>query len=252
MRRNNTLKVKLKEGRRCVGCLVALPSADVAEIMAYAGFDFLFVDHEHGAGALGDAVAQMRATKGSDTTTLVRIPANDDVYLQRLLDAGADGIVCPVVENAEQAAAMASACLYPPHGVRGAGGNTRAAAYGFDAEYAEHLRESLLIAVQIETLRGLEHIEDICRIPMIDAVFIGPRDLSASLGKLNQFADPELIALLRETEHRVLATGKYLGGIVYPGVTINAMFERGYHMLIVGTDVGILATGAKAVLAERR
>jgi 4-hydroxy-2-oxoheptanedioate aldolase len=251
MDRGNRLKMKIRAGQAALGCIVALPSADIAEIMAHAGFDFLFIDHEHGAGSLGDAIAQMRAVMGSGTTPIVRIPAGDAGYLQRVLDAGAAGVVLPCIESGDQAEAVVRACHFPPRGVRGAGGGTRASSYGFDPDFALRLPEDLLIGVQIETVRGVERIEEICNVKEIDVIVIGPRDLSASIGKLNQFQDPELQALIEQAEARILSTGKYLCSVVYPWLTVETMIERGYRMLMAGMDVNFLAQGAKTALLGR-
>jgi 4-hydroxy-2-oxoheptanedioate aldolase len=252
MPRGNELKEKLAAGYKAVGCLVALPSADNAEILAHAGFDFLFIDHEHGPGSLADAVEQMRAIKATGTVALVRVPSNDPVYFKRILDAGADGVICPSVETAAEAESVVQSCFFPPLGTRGAGGGTRASIYGFDALYPAHLREQLIVAITIESARAVEHIGEIVNIAGIDLVFIGPRDLSASMGKLGQFHDAELLKHVETVEKHVINSGKYLASVVYPGLDVATMFRKGYHMVIGGTDVGFLSQGAHAVLSQPR
>lgn len=248
MARPNPLKRKLRDGGRALGCIVSLRGADSAEILAHAGFDFLFIDHEHGAGSLGDAIDQMRAMKGTDAASLVRVPAGDRGHLQRVLDAGADGVVLPGVESAAEAEALVRACRYPPRGTRGAGMATRATLYGHDPDYSD---DELLVAVQVESLAAVAQIEAIAAAPGVDAVLIGPRDLSADMGRLNQLRDPELVAKIAEARDRILAAGVFLGSALQAGRTTAEMFADGYHMVIAGSDAAILAQGARSVVAAR-
>jgi len=247
--RQNTLKAALETGERTRGCFLTLPSPDVAEVLAHAGFDVLLIDHEHGTGSIGDAVAQMRAMGGTGTSSMVRIPSHDAAYIKRVLDAGADCLLCPMVESRSEAEAIVQACRFPPDGARSAGGGTRASRYGRDAGYHSDAARSLLVAVQIESARGVANIEDIAAVPGVDMLLIGPRDLSASIGRLNRFDDPELLSLVADAERRILASGKYLASVIYPGSTARAMFDRGYHMLVTGSDVAILTQGARSLLA---
>ena len=150
----NPLKRRLAAGDKLRGCFLTLPSADVADVLAQAGFDFLLIDHEHAGGSIGEAIAQMRAMAPTATSAMVRLPALDPTYIKRILDAGAQSLLCPGVETAEEAASLVQACLYPPQGVRGAGGGVRASRYGFDGEYHATANDRLLIAAQIESVTG--------------------------------------------------------------------------------------------------
>jgi len=249
----NTLKQKLARGIKSTGCFLLLPNPDVSEILAHIGFDVLLIDHEHGPGSYSDAIAQMRAMQATDVASMVRVPANDPVAVKRILDCGARNILCPNVETAEQADAFVRACRYPPRGVRGAGGGIRAAHYGLNPDYYEKPTEDeILIALQIESPGAVAEIDKIAAVPGVDMLLIGPRDLSAAMGVLNRFDDPELLAMLKRAEERILASGKYLASVVYPGTTARQMFSRGYGLLIVGTDVGFISQGAKSALAEAR
>lgn len=242
---NNSLKRKLLDGKRVVGCFLLTSSSDNAEVLAHAGFDFLLIDHEHGSGGRGDAIDQMRAMKGTPTTSMLRIPSFDPVYIKRVLDAGLQCLLCPSVESASAAKAVVEACWFPPRGTRGAGGATRASTYGYDIDSANRVQDELLIAVQIESARGVEHIEEIAAVAGIDLLVIGPRDLSASIGKLGRFDDPEVLTIVARAEAAILRSGKRLGSVVYPGRTPAQMFESGYDLLIAGSDVGFLVEGAR-------
>jgi 4-hydroxy-2-oxoheptanedioate aldolase len=247
---NNFLKSKLLNRERALGCFLLTGSSDNAEVLAHAGFDFLLIDHEHGSGSRGDAIGQMRAMKGTPTTSMLRIPSLDAGYIKRVLDAGVQCILCPMVESASTAKAVVDACWFPPRGARGAGGATRASAYGYDADSAYRVQDELLIAVQIESAIGVEHIDEIAAVAGIDLLLIGPRDLSASIGKLGRFEDPEVQAIVANAESAILRSGKHLGSVIYPGQTPAQMFARGYDLLIAGSDIGFLVEGARrAILA---
>jgi 4-hydroxy-2-oxoheptanedioate aldolase len=246
----NPLKRKLLNRERVLGCFLLTGSPDNAEVLAHAGFDFLLIDHEHGSGSRDDAVAQMRAMKGTPTTSMLRVPSIDPGYIKRVLDAGVQCVLCPMIENASTARAVVDACWFPPRGARGAGGATRASVYGYDAEAPNRVQDELLIAVQIESLIGIDRIEEIAAVDGIDLLLLGPRDLSASIGKLGRFEDPEVLAIVAKAEAAILASGKRLGSVIYPGQTPAQMFERGYDLLIAGSDIGFLVEGARrAVLS---
>lgn len=245
----NRLKQTLLEGKRALGCFLITPSADNADILAGAGFDCLVIDHEHSFGTTTDAVGQLRAMGGRGTSSMIRVPSVDPVYFQRALDAGFECVLCPSIESREAAEAVVGACRYPPDGTRGAGGGLRAADYGRDLQYYERSGADLLIAIQIETAAGVARLRDIAGVDGIDMVIIGPRDLSASIGKLNRFADPEVRALFEEAERQVLASGKLMGSVIYPGLSLKDMYNRGHHLIIAGSDVAFLVQGAQAMIA---
>lgn len=245
-----TLKTRLARGENLVGAVMLLPSADVAEILSLSGLGFVMIDHEHGGGGLSDFIAQSRAMKGSAMEAMVRIPRGDLHYAARLLDAGARAIVCPSVDTAGQAEAFVRGCRYPPRGERGAGSGLRGARYGLDASYySPDGEEETLLVAQIESAQAVANVDAICAVPGIDMLLIGPRDLSASIGKLNRFDDPELLELLARAEQGILASGKYLASTLHQGKTCAQMFEAGYHAVLAGNDVSLLLNGARAIAA---
>lgn len=250
MTRVNRLKGKLASGQTVLGCIQLLPSPDVTELLALAGLDYVFIDHEHGVNGLGELPNQLRAAATGGADALVRMPSLDPHYARRLLDAGLENIYCPMIETAAEASAVVSACRYPPAGQRGAGGGTRATYFGLGPDHAETLVDRVMIIVAIETMRGVENLAEIAAVPGIDAIFIGARDLSASMGKLGRFDDPELLATIARCEAIIRASGKYLGAPVYPGLSVPQMIEKGYAMLLTGTDSGFLTAAAKASIAR--
>jgi 4-hydroxy-2-oxoheptanedioate aldolase len=243
--RPNPLRRTLHEKRGAVGCIVSMRGADSAEILAHAGFDFLMLDHEHGPGSVGDAIDQMRSMKGTSVASMVRVPPGESAHLQRILDAGADCIVFPGVHSPDAARALVRSCRYPPAGSRGLGLGTRATLYGHEADYAH---DELLLAVQVESLKAVERIEEIAAIAGIDALLIGPRDLSADLGCPNVLDDPRLHAVIEVARQRIEASGKLLGSALQSGKTIAQMFEQGYRLVVAGSDASILARAAGTIV----
>jgi 4-hydroxy-2-oxoheptanedioate aldolase len=243
-----TLKQRLKAGERVVGCIQMMPSADVTEVLSGTGLDFLMIDHEHGLGGLTDVVASLRALKGTTVSALVRVPSTDEAYVHRLLDAGVVNILFPAVESAEVARRLVQACRYPPAGGRGAGGGLRATQYDRDMGYYARANDEVLVAVQIESARGVAAAAEIASVEGIDLIVLGPRDLSASVGKLGRFDDAEVKDLFAQAEERVRAAGVTLGSVIYPGLDIPAMFARGHQLILAGTDIGWLARAARAAV----
>lgn len=245
-----TLKQHLRSGQAAIGCWLHTPSADAAEILSSCGFDFLLIDHEHGPGSLTDAIAQMRAVKAiGGPPVILRVPGHDPVYVKRVLDSGATGIMFPNVESAAAAKAAVAACKFPPAGIRGAAGIVRAAGYGADPGYFARADEEILVICQIETATAVEHIAEIAAVPGVDCLFIGPRDLSGSIGKGGLYDDPEVKALLQKAAERILKSGCLLGSIAPNVAATKAMLARGYRLILPAGDVTLLREGALAMTA---
>ena len=239
-----TIKQRLAAGDRLTGAVALMSSPEVAEVLSVSGLDFVMIDHEHGAGGLGDFIAQSRAIKGSAMGAMVRFPGGDFRYARRLLDNGAQALVCPSVDTAGQARAYVEACRYPPRGTRGAGAGLRVAGFGTDAShYSPEGEDRTLLVAQIESAEAVANVDAICAVDGIDMALIGPRDLSASIGKLNQFQDCELLDLLAHAEERILASGKYLASTLHQNKSCTQMFAAGYSAILAGKDVDFLLNG---------
>ncbi len=248
----DSLKQRLTRGDKQLGLVMLLPSADVAEIIAHSGIELVMIDHEHGGGGIADFTAQDRAMAGTAIRSMVRVPHGELSYAQRLLDNGAQAIVYPGVDTAEQAEAFVRACRYPPHGHRGAGAGLRAARYGIDGGYYEPAVEAdRLLVAQIESARAVENVDAICAVDGVDMLLMGPRDLSASIGKLNRFDDPELLGLIDHAAARIRASGKLLASTLLPGRTVGQMFDEGYDLILAGKDTDFLVNGARALAAMK-
>ena len=253
MYRPNTLKQRLRNGENVLGCWTMLGSPQVVEILSLAGFDYLVLDQEHGLGDVTSLQAQLHAMSATPTVGVVRVPWNDHVYLKRVLDAGAEGVLIPSVETADEARAAVAACLYPTRGRRGtASSSVRASSYGMASDYVATCAENLLIAIQIESAKGVENLDDILAVDGIDLMFIGPFDLSATVGQMGNLRHPEVARLIEHAEKRIKAAGRPMGTVPHPGCTWKDMFERGYQFVNAGSDVARLRDGAQADVREFR
>jgi 4-hydroxy-2-oxoheptanedioate aldolase len=250
---HNPLKRRLIDGDRLLGLWIASASPTNVEIVAHAGYDFLIVDQEHGAGSIGDAVAMLRAAEAAGTACVVRVPWNDPVYLKRILDVGFRSVMIPMVESAEEAVAAVRACRYPPEGARGyAAPGMRCSRYGFEADYRATANEELLIIAQIESARAASVAEAIAATPGIDLAFIGVNDLAGSIGFLEDLDRPEVRSLVRLAEAGIRRAGRPLGTVPSPRRGAVELFRDGYRMVAASSDVVLLREAARAEVGRMR
>lgn len=254
MYRENSFKQRMLAGERCFGVWLHLGSPVAAELLALAGFDALIIDHEHGSGELTGAIQLMQGISATSSSPIIRVPWNDPVVLKRALDIGPQGVMIPSINSAEDARAAITACRYPPEGRRGAAyGLVRASDYGLAAqEYIDNLCDNMLIICQIESAEAVEAIPEIAAVEGVGMLFIGPIDLSGSIGKLGQFGDPEVIALRERAEEAIKASGKLLGGLAVPNLSIADMANRGYDFVTAASDITLLRDAALGQLKEMR
>jgi 4-hydroxy-2-oxoheptanedioate aldolase len=243
----------LRSGHKSLGIWLQSAEPAFAEIAALAGFDFVVIDQEHGPGTIRSAMDMMRALSGTPATAMVRVPAADPVYLKRIMDAGAEAVLVPMVESAEEARMVVDACRYPPRGRRGnAAVVARAASYGFVEDYVARAHEELLVVPQIETERGVRNARAIAEVDGVDMIFIGPSDLSGSIGLPDQTDAPEVEALIAETVAAVRAVGKPLATVPRAGRSWQDLFEEGYLAVPTGSDLYFFRSAAAALVAEYR
>ena len=254
MYRDNGFKKRLLSGERCFGCWLHLCSPMAAEILALAGYDAMIIDHEHGSSDLVGAIQIMHAMSAMPASPIIRVPWNDPVALKRSLDTGPEGVMIPSVNSADQATAALAACRYPPDGMRGAAyGLVRASDYGMAAkDYFEDVQDNLLVICQIETSEAVDAIPEIAAVDGVDMLFIGPIDLSGSIGKLGRFDDDAVVALRGRAENAIKASGKLLGGLAVPNLSIADMAARGYDFVTAASDTTLLRDAALAQLVEMR
>ncbi len=248
------LKAELLAGRPAFGCWLELFSPLAAEIVAQAGYDCVMIDLEHGPGSLMDALALLHAVQGAGAAPLLRVPANDPVELKRALDIGLAGVMIPSVDSRAEAEAAVGACRYPPRGIRGmAAPIVRAAGYGADWKaYVQRADEALLVICQIESRAAVEAVDEIAAVEGVDMLFVGPFDLSASVGHLGQPDHPEVRELIAAIERAAVNAGKLLGGIPTPERGVEELLAAGYHLLLPDADSLLLRDAARAGLARWR
>ena len=250
----HALKDRLGGAEPMLGCWLQLFSPIAAEIVAQAGYDCVMIDLEHGPGSVLDAVALMQAVQGRGCAPLLRVAANDPVEIKRVLDIGVAGVMIPVVDSQDEAAAAVAACRYPPEGIRGVAPIiVRAADYGADWRgYVERANRELLVICQIETGEAVGNVTEIAAVEGVDVLFIGPFDLSAALGHLGEPDHPEVLGAITDVERAAKAAGKRLAGIPTPGRTAEALFAAGYDLVLADFDVVLLRDAAHASLARLR
>lgn len=246
---SESIRERLSRGDRLLGTMVTLPTAATAEILADIGFDWLFIDGEHGPLETADVLGILQAV-GHRLPCLVRVPAADEVAIKKMLDLGAHGIIAPQTNTAEQVADVVRFARYAPEGGRGVG-LARAHGYGFRfQEYVESANRHVAVVVQAEHRLAVENIEKIVDVPGIDAVLLGPYDLAASYGKMGQIDDPEVLAAIDHVTVTCQRAGIPLG---YFGVTAEAVrpyADRGYTLLVAGVDVLFLGSAARRMKSE--
>jgi 4-hydroxy-2-oxoheptanedioate aldolase len=246
----NGFKRALQAGKAQIGLWSSLSSNYTVEVIAGAGFDWILLDMEHSPNDLESALAQLQAAAPYPSHPVVRVPWNDMVSIKRLLDIGAQSLLVPYVSTADEARAAVSYTRYPPAGVRGVAGTTRATRFGRVKDYARRAQEELCLLVQVETQQALDNIEAICAVEGVDGVFIGPADLHASLGYTGEIANPKVKPLIDSAIQRIRKAGKAPGILTPNEADARHWLQCGGLFVAVGADVGILARGAEALAAK--
>jgi 4-hydroxy-2-oxoheptanedioate aldolase len=230
-----------------VGLWSTLCSNIGAEIIAHSGFDWILLDTEHSPKELPDLVSQLQAMGRGTAAAVVRPAWNDPVLIKRILDAGAQSILLPYVQTAEEAQRAVQSVRYPPHGIRGVSAGSRASQYGRIKGYLNRADEEICVIVQIETRSALDQLESIASVEGIDGVFIGPADLSASLGHLGDLKHPQTQGALQDAARRLNQLGKSAGVLTSVEADARRYIDWGYNFVAVGIDTALLANGADAL-----
>nr|WP_194717079.1 aldolase/citrate lyase family protein [Microbacterium sp. CFBP 13617] len=223
----------------------------VAEVAAGSGLDWLLIDMEHSATSIEQVLVQLQVVAAYPITPVVRVPANDVVTIKRVLDVGAQNLIVPMVSSADEARAAVAATRYPPQGVRGVGSAlARSARWnridGYLAEAAEHVS----LTVQIETTAGVAAAAEIAAVEGVDAVFVGPSDLSASMGLLGQQSHPEVVAAVHAVFAAARDAGTPVGVNAFDPAVAEAYLDAGADFVAVGADVALLARASEALAAR--
>ena len=248
----NRFKHAIVAGQLQIGLWCSLCSNIAADIVRDSGFDWVLLDTEHSPNEIPDLVAQLQAGEGGQATPIVRPAWNDTVIIKRCLDIGAQTLLIPYVQNAEEARRAVEAVRYPPAGVRGVAVASRASRFGRITDYLKKANAEQCLLVQVETRSAMEQLEAIAGVEGVDGVFIGPSDLSASLGHIGNPAHPEVQKALEDAVRRLKAIGKPAGILTSNEDEVRRYIGWGYTFVAVGTDVGLLARSADALAKKYR
>ena len=242
----NLFKAALREGRAQIGLWLGLADPVTAELCAGAGFDWLLIDGEHGPNDIRTTLAQLQAIAASGSHPIVRTPVGETHRVKQMLDLGAQTLLIPMIETAEEAATMARAMLYPPEGVRGVGAAlARASGFGARGDYLASANDEVCLLLQIESVTALANLEAIASTDGVDGIFIGPADLSASMGLLGQPNAPEVKAAITDAIARIRACGKAPGILTGDETLAKHWLDLGATFVAVGSDVGVLGGGVR-------
>jgi 4-hydroxy-2-oxoheptanedioate aldolase len=244
----NRFKRAIAQGTRQIGLWMSLASPTATEIAAGAGYDWLLLDMEHSPNELPDIVHHLRAAEGGTAEPVVRVPWNEPVMVKRLLDIGARTLLFPFVQSADEARRAVAATRYPPDGIRGFAGTTRANRYGRVREYAKRAADEICVLVQCETRKAVADIAAIAAVDGVDGIFIGPADLAADMGHLADTQQAAVQAAILDAGKRIRAGGKASGFLSLREDETRRVLEAGFVFVAVGTDVALLARHAEALL----
>lgn len=246
----NRFKRAIKAGEHQLGLWVTLCSSYSAEIVAGSGYDWLLFDTEHSPNDVPTVMGQLQAAAPYRVSSIVRPSWNDPVQLKKYLDIGAQTLLIPYVQNEEEAARAVAGTRYPPVGTRGVGGTMRASGFGRYAGYAQKCQDELCVLVQVETVEALENLEKIAAIDGVDGVFIGPADLSASMGYTGNIKHPEVQRVIEDAIKRIRACGKAPGILTLDETLARRYMELGSLFTAVGMDMAILARESEKLAAR--
>lgn len=240
--RKNDFKARLLAGERMIGCWLGLADIYAAEIMGTAGFDWALVDGEHAPNDIRSIRDQLIALEASPTHAVVRLPIGETWMIKQVLDIGAQTILVPMVDSAEQAAELVRACRYPPEGVRGAGSAlARASAYSAIPDHVATANPEICLLVQVESRAGIAALDDILAVDGVDGVFIGPADLAADMGHKGDSSIPEVQDVIRGALKRISESPKAAGILSTSDRATEAYRDAGAQFHAVGIDVVLLA-----------
>ncbi|WP_322013411.1 HpcH/HpaI aldolase/citrate lyase family protein [Paraburkholderia sp. J12] len=248
----NRFKAQLLAHKQMLGIWSMLASSNVVEVLTQADYDWILLDTEHAANEVFMVQEQLRAAAQAYMPAVVRPVANDPVQIKRLLDIGAQTLLVPMVNSAEEAGRAARAMRYPPTGVRGVSLATRANRYGRDASYLERANDEVCLLVQLETPEALANLEAIAAVDGVDGLFIGPSDLAAALGHLGDFRHPDVQAAIVDALGRARRCGKPIGILMADPVLGASYVRSGFDYVALATDIGLLRSGTQAVLQQGR
>ncbi len=247
----NRFKAALQTRQHQLGIWNTIGGNTVPEALATCGYDWILVDCEHASVEAVEVLPALQAIAGfGEVSAVVRPAANDPVLIKRILDFGAQSLLIPYVQNAQEAEAAVAAMRYAPEGIRGMAGVTRATRYGTVSGYHARAEEELCLVVQVETVDAIERLDEIAAVDGVDGIFIGPADLSASMGLPGQTGHPDVVAMIEATIGRIEAAGKPAGILTLDPAFARRCRELGTTFTAVGVDLALVVDGARALRAS--
>ena len=247
----NTFKQALRDRKPQIGLWAGLASAYTSEIVAGAGFDWLLIDGEHAPNTLQTTLSQLQSVAAYPVAPVVRPAWNDPVQIKQILDTGAQTLLVPMIQSAEEAAAAVAAVRYPPAGIRGVGSAlARSSRWNRIPNYLERANDQMCVLVQIETPAGIDALDDILAVDGVDGVFFGPSDLSASMGLLGKPGDPSVRAAICRGIATARDAGKAAGVLAADPAIATEYLAAGATFVAVGSDTGLLSRAAADLAAS--
>jgi len=240
----------LKNGEKQIGFWLSLRNNLAAEAVTTSGYDWLLIDMEHTPNDLSTVLTQLQTVATGNSTAIVRPPWNDTVDIKRLLDAGAPGLLIPMVQSVEEAEKAVAATRYPPRGVRGVTGTSRANAFGRIKDYYDRVEDETAVLIQLETRSAIEQAVDIGTVDGVSGVFFGPADIAADIGKLGQPLCDEVWELVMPAAKALMAKGVPVGTLVSDTAFAAQLLDEGFTFVACGSDLGLLVNGADKLLAD--
>ncbi len=247
----NTFKQALNQDKPLFGLFMGIPNTTVAELCAGAGFDWVLIDSEHGPFDLQSIMAHLQAVAPYPVSPIVRPVEGQTALIKQLLDIGAQTLLIPMVETAEQAEQLVRACKYPPAGIRGLGTSmARAAQWNRIPDYLQKANDEVCLIVQIETLSALENIDAIAAVDGVDAVFIGPSDLSASMGHIGEPGHAKVVEAVCKGFNSILSAGKQPGVLAVTKELVDTYIQAGARFVGVGADTALISNATRKLAAD--
>ncbi|MGA7814732.1 2-dehydro-3-deoxyglucarate aldolase [Caballeronia sp.] len=243
----NAFRQAVCGGETLIGCWASLASPIATELLGIIGFDWMLLDAEHAPNDVLTLIPQLMALKDSRSAPVVRPPANDSVFIKRLLDSGVSNFLVPFVDSAEDAARAVSATRYPPQGIRGVSVSQRGNRYGTVPNYFDIANDNVCVIVQIESRKAVEAIDEIVAVDGVDAVFVGPSDLAAAYGHIGNANHPEVQQAIARVFERAQAAGKPSGILAPVQADAERYISMGCRVVAVCADMGLLKTAAQTV-----
>ena len=248
---SNSFKAALQRGEAQIGLWLSMAQSYSAEICATAGFQWLLIDGEHAPNDVRSTLAHLQAVAAYPAHPVVRAVQGETALIKQLLDIGAQTLLVPMVDTAEQAHALAAACRYPPEGVRGVGSAiVRASRWNARESYLDEANAEVCLLVQAETVTAMQNLEAICAVQGVDGVFIGPADLAASMGYRGQSGHPAVQAAIEQAITTITASGKAAGILSGDLAAARRYLALGARFVAVGVDVTLLAQASRRLAAE--